>query len=154
MSLKYGLVLISVFGGIVICQNTTLFYYCPTQNDMVNGSIYFLVTGAKGASALPIALTSLSSSSEETASDSPDDEENSSIEKFFLTPSNQLKALTGSPSDAKDQLTVDHLLADAFEDLGGVSLSTYAIYIHFHSLVYPLFNHFTSSSVVRLLNVY
>lgn len=68
----------------------------------------------------------LSSSNEEISPYFNEDEANPNcFEDYFLTSSSHLKTLTGSLSSEDDgQSSIDYLLADAFEDLGGMSLST------------------------------
>nr|CDS20803.1 CCR4 Not complex component Not1 [Echinococcus granulosus] len=94
--------------------------------------------GIQRASALPISLDCYLSTPNGAIADAMADDvdkgeedltlsPSSSIETFFLTPSNQLKALTGSPSkkvEDETQSSADFLLADAFEDLGFMALST------------------------------
>lgn len=87
---------------------------------------------------MPLSLNCCLSTSTGTFSDAMDedvdeDEEDlklspsSSLELFFLTPSDQLMALTGPPSKKVEdgvQRPANFLLADAFEDLGFMALST------------------------------
>lgn len=77
--------------------------------------------GAKSVATLPVTMTPLSSSP-----DSNEGEGNPSCcEDYFLTSSSYLKSFTGSlSSEDVGQSSIDYLLADAFEDLGGMSLST------------------------------
>nr|CDS26061.2 CCR4 NOT transcription complex subunit 1 [Hymenolepis microstoma] len=79
-----------------------------------------LCKGAKSVATLSVTMTPLSSSP-----DSVEDEGNPSCcEDYFLASSSYLKSFTGSlSSEDVSQSSIDYLLADAFEDLGGMSLS-------------------------------
>ncbi|VUZ50964.1 unnamed protein product, partial [Hymenolepis diminuta] len=85
-----------------------------------------LCKGAKSVANLPITMMPLSSYNEEISPYFNEDEANPNcFEDYFLTSSSHLKTLIGSlSSEDGGQSSIDYLLADAFDDLGGMSLST------------------------------
>ncbi|KAL5968703.1 CCR4-NOT transcription complex subunit 1 [Taenia solium] len=93
--------------------------------------------GIQRTSVVPISLNCYLSTSTGTFSDAMDEDvdededlklsPSSSLEVFFLSPSDQLMALTGPQSTKVEdgaQRSADFLLADALEDLGFMALST------------------------------
>lgn len=89
----------------------------PFINSMFNST-----SGAKSVATLPITIKALAGSSKDESFEESNEETHP--EEYIFKPSKHVNALLGLSPSEDSKLSMDYLLAGAFEELGTVALST------------------------------